>query len=193
MKRKLNNLIKTVTQNIDDYDLGVALENIYNFIWNEFCDWYIEMAKSRLYSENKQEKAQVCYVLNYVLRNSLKLLHPFMPFVTAEIYKSLIVFGTEDIIVAKWPDIRKEFVFDKEEETVEKLKQIIVDIRNVRANMNIHPSKKSELIFVTKKYENEIWEAKDFILKLGLGEKIVVQKDKAGIPENAISILKDGI
>ena len=116
-----------------------------------------------------------------------------MPFVTAEIYKSLIVFGTDDIIVAKWPDIREKFVFDNEEQTVEKIKEIITEIRNVRANMNIHPSKKSELIFVTKKYENEIWEAKDFILKLGLGEKIIVQKDKAGIPENAISILKDGI
>ncbi len=190
---KFDKLVVDVTKNINNYDLGIALDNIYNFIWNEFCDWYIEMVKPRIYSDNEEEKISVTDVLNHILASSLKLLHPFMPFVTAEIYKSLIVFGTEDIIVAKWPDIRKEFVFDKEEETVEKLKQIIVDIRNVRANMNIHPSKKSELIFVTEKYENEIWEAKDFILKLGFGEKIIVQKDKIGIPENAISILQDGI
>ena len=151
------------------------------------------MVKPRIYSNNEEEKISVTDVLNHILASSLKLLHPFMPFVTAEIYKSLIVFGTDDIIVAKWPDIREKFVFDNEEQTVEKIKEIITEIRNVRANMNIHPSKKSELIFVTKKYENEIWEAKDFILKLGLGEKIIVQKDKAGIPENAISILKDGI
>ena len=119
----------------------------------------------------KKKKISVTDVLNHILASSLKLLHPFMPFVTAEIYKSLIVFGTDDIIVAKWPDIREKFVFDNEEQTVEKIKEIITEIRNVRANMNIHPSKKSELIFVTKKYENEIWEAKDFILKLGLGEK----------------------
>ena len=125
--------------------------------------------------------------------SSLKLLHPFMPFFTAEIYKSIITFGTEDIIVAKWPDIRKEFVFNKEEEIIEKLKQIIVEIRNVRANMNIHPSKKSELIFVTTKYENEILKAQDFITKLGFGTKVTVQKDKTGIPENAISIMQEGI
>ena len=190
---KFDKLVVDVTKNINNYDLGIALDNIYNFIWNEFCDWYIEMVKPRIYSNNEEEKISVTDVLNHILASSLKLLHPFMPFVTAEIYKSLIVFGTDDIIVAKWPDIREKFVFDNEEQTVEKIKEIITEIRNVRANMNIHPSKKSELIFVTKKYENEIWEAKDFILKLGLGEKIIVQKDKAGIPENAISILKDGI
>ena len=190
---KFDKLVVDVTKNINNYDLGIALDNIYNFIWNEFCDWYIEMVKPRIYSNNEEEKISVTDVLNHILASSLKLLHPFMPFVTAEIYKSLIVFGTDDIIVAKWPDIREKFAFDDEEQTVEKIKEIITEIRNVRANMNIHPSKKSELIFVTKKYENEIWEAKDFILKLGLGEKIVVQKDKAGIPENAISILKDGI
>ena len=190
---KFDKLVVDVTKNINNYDLGIALDNIYNFIWNEFCDWYIEMVKPRIYSDNEEEKISVTDVLNHILASSLKLLHPFMPFVTAEIYKSLIVFGTEDIIVAKWPDIRKEFVFYKEEEIVEKIKQIIVDIRNVRANMNIHPSKKSELIFVTEKYEKEILEAKDFILKLGFGTEIKVQKDKTGIPENSISILQDGI
>ena len=116
-----------------------------------------------------------------------------MPFVTSEIYDKLVGYNEADLIVSKWPIIREKFSFDEEEQIVENVKDIITEIRNVRANMNIHPSKKSELIFVTQKYENEIWEAKKFILKLGLGEKIIVQKDKIGIPENAISILKDGI
>ena len=151
------------------------------------------VSESRLYDKENSTRATAQYVLNRVFGDALKLLHPFMPFVTSEIYDKLVKYNEADLIVSKWPTIREKFAFDDEEQTVEKIKEIITEIRNVRANMNIHPSKKSELIFVTKKYENEIWEAKDFILKLGLGEKIVVQKDKAGIPENAISILKDGI
>ena len=190
---KLDKLVVDITRNIENYDLGIALDKIYNFIWNEFCDWYIEMVKTRIYSENEETKVAVSDILNYVFGTSLKLLHPFMPFVTSEIYDKLVKYNEADLIVSNWPTIREKFAFDEEEQTVEKIKEIITEIRNVRANMNIHPSKKSELIFVTQKYENEIWEAKDFILKLGLGEKIIVQKDKAGILENAISILKDGI
>mgnify|MGYP005769151545 FL=1 len=190
---KFDKLVADVTRNLENYDLGVALDKIYSFIWNEFCDWYIEMVKPRIYSENEEEKVAVSDILNHVFGSSLKLLHPFMPFVTAEIYSILICFGTEDIIVSKWPKIREEFVFDKEEEFVEKLKEIITEVRNVRANANIHPSKKSELIFVTDKYEKEILGTQEFILKLAFGEKILIQKEKSGIPENAISILKDGI
>ncbi len=190
---KFDKLVVDITKNLDNYDLGIALDNIYNFIWNEFCDWYIEMVKTRIYSDDENVRVPVTDVLNHILASSLKLLHPFMPFLTAEIYKNLIVFGTEDLIVAKWPDIRNEFVFDKEEEIVEKIKQIIVEIRNVRANMNIHPSKKSELIFVTEKYEKEILEAQELMAKLGFGTSLKVQKDKTGIPENAISIMQDGI
>ena len=190
---KFDKLVVDVTKNIENYDLGIALDKIYSFIWNEFCDWYIEMVKPRIYSNDDDIKVPVSDVLSHILASSLKLLHPFMPFVTAEIYPNLIVFGTEDLIVAKWPDIRKEFVFNEEEEIVEKIKQIIVDIRNIRTNMNIHPSKKSELIFVTKKYEKEILETQDFILKLGFGDSIKIQEDKSGIPENSVSIMQEGI
>ena len=190
---KFDKLVVDVTRNMENYDLGVALDKIYSFIWNEFCDWYIEMCKPRMYSENEEERVAVSDILNHVFGSSLKLLHPFMPFVTTEIYSKLICFGTEDLIVSKWPKIREEFVFDNEEEFVEKLKEIITEVRNVRANANIHPSKKSELIFVTDKYEKEILDAQEFILKLGFGEKILIQKDKEGIPENSISILRDGI
>ena len=140
---KFDKLVAEVSRNLENYDLGVALDKIYS--------------------------------------------------VTSEIYSKLICFDTEDLIVAEWPEAKATFEFDEEEEFVESLKEIITEIRNVRANANIHPSKKSELIFVTDKYEKEILEAQDFILKLGFGEKILVQKDKIGIPENAISILRDGI
>ena len=190
---KLDKLVVDVTKNIDNYDLGIALDNIYSFIWNEFCDWYIEIAKSRIYSENEEERVQVSDVLSHVLASSLKLLHPFMPFITAEIYPHLVVFGAEDLIVAKWPDIREEFVFDEEERFIETIKETIVEIRNVRAKMNVHPSKKVELIFVTSKYEKQIEESKAFIEKLGFGNKVTIKSDKSEIPENAVSIVKDGI
>ena len=190
---KLNNLIKTVSQNIDDYDLGVALENIYNFIWNEFCDWYIEMAKSRLYSENKQEKAQVCYVLNYVLRNSLKLLHPFMPFITSEIYSKLVNPDDKDLMVSDWPEANTSVEYDTSKDFIENLKDVITQIRNVRANMNVHPSKKAKLIFVTTEYTKDIEQSKAFIEKLGFANEIAIQDNKDNIPQNAISIISNGM
>ena len=190
---KLNKLVKDVTTNIEKYDLGIAIDNIYNFIWNEFCDWYIEMVKSRIYSEDLDTKVAVSDILNYVFETALKLLHPFMPFVTSEIFSKLVSYENVDLMVSKWPKVSRGLSFQSDEETVEKIKQIIVEIRNVRTNMNIHPSKKSELIFVTKKYEDQLWEAKEFILKLGFGSSIKIQKDKVGIQQNAISILQDGI
>ena len=182
---KFDKLVADVTRNLENYDLGVALDKIYNFIWNEFCDWYIEMVKPRIYSDNEEEKVAVSDILNHVFGSSLKLLHPFMPFVTAEIYSKLICFGTEDIIVAKWPTIRKEFVFDKEEEAVEKIKEVIVGIRNLRNTKNIHPSKKSELIIITSKYAEEVKTAEDILMKLGFAEKIEVYESKEELEKRA--------
>lgn len=190
---KLNKLIKDITKLIEDYDLGIALDKIYNFIWNEFCDWYIEICKTRIYSENSEERVQVDFVLDYVLRNALKLLHPFMPFVTAEIYSKLVHYDDVDIMMSNWPEHKEISQFEQEEETIEKLKDIIVDIRNTRANMNVHPSKKTKLVFVTEDYKKAIEESEEFLKKLGFATDIKIQKDKNGIPENAISILKDGI
>ena len=190
---KLDKLINDVTNNINNYELGIALDNIYSFIWNEFCDWYIEIVKSRLYSNNYEEKVSAGMVLNYVFTTSLKLLHPFMPFVTSEIYEGLIKFDAKELMMSKWPSQRKEFAFDKEEQIVENLKEIIVGIRNVRANMNIHPTKKADLIFVTKEYKKDIEASKDFILKLGFGKDLKIQQDKSGIATNAISIMSNRI
>ena len=190
---KLNKLISEVTKNIDNYDLGIAVDNIYSFIRDEFCDWYIEMAKSRIYSENNEEKIKVNYVLDYVCRNSMKLLHPFMPFVTTKIYGNLVKYDDNELMMSKWPTVNAELVFNEEERFIESIKEIIVEIRNIRAKMNVHPSRKVELVFVTSKFADEIEASKEFIQKLGLGSSVKVQIDKAGIAENAVSIIKEGI
>ena len=190
---KFDKLVVDVSKNIENYDLGIALDKIYSFIWNEFCDWYIEMVKPRIYSDDENVKVAVSDILNHIFSSSLKLLHPFMPFVTSEIYSKLICFGTEDLMVSSWPTLRDEFVFDKEEDIIEKLKKLIVEIRNVRTKMNVHPSKKSKLILVTDSLENELEESKEFLTKLGFASEIKIQKDLTGIDEKAISIVVDDI
>ena len=191
---KFDKLVQDVSKNIDNYDLGIAIDKIYGFIWNEFCDWYIEMVKPRIYSEKEEERIAVSDILNHVFGSSLKLLHPFMPFVTSEIYSKLICFGTEDLIVADWPTIRDEFMFDSEEAEIEKLKRLIGEIRNIRTKMNVHPSKKSKLIIVTsKENEKNIKEAEEFLLKLGFSSEIIFEKDESEIPQNAVSIVIDDI
>ena len=183
---KLNKLINEVTENINNYDLGIALDNIYTFIWDEFCDWYIEMSKTRL---NSDEKVVVSYVLDYVFRNALKLLHPFMPFVTAELYSHLVNYDGKDIIISSWPVATKEN-YDEDIAYIEEIKNIIVQIRNVRTNMNIHPSKKVQLIVVTenKNIEDKIKQDEEFIKKLGFGSTITIQNNEDGIEANAICV-----
>ena len=185
---KINTLAKEISQNIDNYDLGVATQKIYDFIWNEFCDWYIELVKPRLYDENCTTRAEAQFTLYTVLINSLKMLHPIMPFVTEEIYKELP--NTEEsIMITAFPEYTDEFAFEDEEAQIEMLKELIVGIRNIRNNMNVHPSKKSELIFVTTKYNDLIEESKAFLEKLGFANEIKIQDTKDGIDSNAISII----
>ena len=190
---KVNKLTKEVTNNIEKYDLGVALDKVYSFIWNEFCDWYIEMVKPRLYSENQEEKQIASYVLNYVFGISMKLLHPFMPFVTTKIYSNLSGHDKKELIVSDWPEIKETFEYDDEEDLVEKVKDIIVQIRNIRNTKNIHPSKKSELIFVTEKYQAQLKELEETLQKLGFGNKVTILSTKGDIPENSINVIKEGI
>ena len=182
---RLNKLIKDVTQNLENYDLGIAVDNIYGFIRDEFCDWYIEMSKSR--------KNKPYYVLNYVFSTSMKLLHPFMPFITSKIYDILIHEENTDLMISNWPEAGNDFKYNEEELFIENIKDIITEIRNVRAKMNIHPGKKSELIFVTDKFEKEINECKDFIMKLGFGRKIEIQSKKIDNTENMINIVRAGM
>ena len=152
------------------------------------------MVKPRIYSEKEEDRIVVSDMLNHVFSSSLKLLHPFMPFVTSEIYAKLICFGTEDLMVATWPTLREEFAFDAEEAEIEKLKKLIGEIRNIRSKMNVHPSKKSKLIIITSKENEEmIKEAEGFLLKLGFSSEIIFEKDESSIPQNAVSIAIDDI
>lgn len=185
---KANRLAKEMATNIDNYDLGVATQKIYDFIWNEFCDWYIEIVKTRLYDKTCKNRKEAQFTLNTVLEYSLKMLHPIMPFVTEEIYTKLYN-NDETIMISEWPQFKDEFNFEEEENNIEMLKNIIGEIRNVRNNMNVHPSRKSKLIFVTGKHENLIRQSEQFLLKLGFGEEILVKPNKENIPSNAISIM----
>ena len=185
---KLNNIIKEVTNNLDNYDMGVALQKIYDFIWNEFCDWYIEMVKPRLYDENCVNKNACLWTLNKVLINSLKLLHPVMPFMSEEIFMKLY-HQDESIMISKWPEYKEEYNFEKEESAIEQLKEIIVGIRNLRTTQNIHPSKKSKLIFVTKDLSEMINSSKAMIEKLGFANSVEVQDKKQENLENVTSIM----
>ena len=189
---KLNKLIKEITTNIEKYDLGIAIDKIYNFLWNEFCDWYIEMAKISLYNGDEESKIKTSYVLDKVFRNCLKLLHPFMPFVTSRIYEELVKYDDKELMMSTWPKEEK-YNYDKEEVVIEKVKDIIEKIRNVRSTKNIHPSRKSELIFVTEKYEEELKELEAILLKLGFGSKLTIKENSNDIPEDAINIITDGI
>ncbi|MCI8392880.1 MAG: valine--tRNA ligase [Clostridia bacterium] len=189
---KLDKLVLDVTNHIEKYEVGIAATKIYDFIWSEYCDWYIEMSKPRLYNEGSTTKNACVYVLNYALVTFLKLLHPFMPFITEKIYQEL---DNEkiSIMLESWPEVKAKFEYEEEEKNIEIIKNIIVNIRNIRANMNVVPSKKTNLIFVTTKYKSLIEQAESFLKKLGFAENIQVQEDKEGIPENSVSIVSDGI
>ena len=183
---KLNKVAKSMEENMEKFEFGLALESIYDFIWDEFCDWYIEMVKPRLYySESSQDKLAAQYTLNFVLKNALKLLHPFMPFVSEKIYINLANVK-ESIMQEEWP--RLDINFDNEQNSVENLKEIIVGIRNVRSKMNIHPTKKSDILFVSEDKEN-ILSAASFIKKLGFGENIKIYNSKNEIPANAVCVV----
>ena len=189
---KVNKLAEEMSRNIDNFDLGVATQKIYDFIWNEFCDWYIEIVKPRLYDKDCTTRKEAQYTLNTVLEYSLKMLHPIMPFVTEKIYTTLFN-NDETIVTSTWPEYKEEFNFEAEEEEIELLKSIITEVRNIRNNMNVHPAKKAKLIFVTEKYEDLIKQSESFLLKLAFGNEVIVQANKDNIPNNAISIMKQDL
>ncbi len=189
---KLNKLIQQVYSNMEEYNLGVAIDSIYNFIWNEFCDWYVEIVKPRLYDKGNLSRKTAQYVLNKVLGDSLKLLHPFMPFVTEKIYRNLYN-KDESIMISEFPKYDEKQVYTIAENYIEEVKKVITEIRNVRAKMNVHPAKKTKLIAVTNIYENEVKESNEFLKKLGFADKIIIQKYKENIPQNAISVLSSNL
>ena len=187
---KCNSLIEEVTENLDRYEMGIALQKVYDFVWEEFCDWYIEMVKPRLWDDGNKSQAAAIWTLKTVLIESLKLLHPFIPFVTEEIFCNLQD-EEESIMVSAWPVSKKEWNFAEEEEAVEMMKEAVRAIRTVRTSMNVPPSKKATVYVVSEDAKvREIFEHnKIFFATLGYASEVAVQSDKTGIAEDAVSVL----
>ncbi|WP_349948865.1 valine--tRNA ligase [Lacrimispora sp. BS-2] len=185
---KVNSLAKDVTENLDKYELGIALQKVYDFIWEEFCDWYIEMVKPRLWDDQDKTKAAAIWTLKTVLINSLKLLHPYMPFLTEEIFCNLQD-EEESIMISNWPEYRNDWNFETEEHAVETIKEAVRGIRNVRTSMNVPPSRKAKVYVVSENQEIlDIFErSKVFFATLGYAGEVYLQKDKNGIAEDAVS------
>ena len=188
---KANTAVKEITDCMEKYEFGVAIQKIMELIRDEICDWYIEMIKPRLYDMTNETRDEALYTLNEILKISLKLLHPFMPFITEEIYMNL-KHNDESIMISAWPKYDEENNYKQEEEDIELIKEIIKNTRNIRANMNVAPSRKASMIFVTEN-SRVIEEGKSFIEKLASADKIIIQKDKSGISDTAVSIAAPGM
>ena len=187
---KLNTLAKDVTENMENFDLGVAVGKIYDFIWEEFCDWYIEMVKPRLYNDEDTTKAAALYTLKTVLIESLKLLHPYMPFITEEIFCNLQD-EEESIMISNWPVYKEEFSFPVEENAIETIKEAVRGIRNTRTSMNVAPSRKAKVYVVStdESLRNIFENGKVFFAALGYASEVIVQDNKNGIDPDAVSVV----
>ncbi|MCT6800665.1 valine--tRNA ligase [Coprococcus catus] len=187
---KMNRLTKDVTENIDKYELGIAVSKIYDFIWEEFCDWYIEIVKPRLYNDEDKTKSAALWTLKTVLINALKLLHPYMPFITEEIFCN-VQNEEESIMISKWPEYKDEWNFEEDEKAVELIKEAVRGIRNTRTGMNVPPSRKAKVFVVSESEEvrNIFENSKAFFATLGYASEVAVQSDKTGIAEDAVSVL----
>ncbi len=190
---KLNTLVKEVTDNMDSFELGIAVQKVYDFIWDEFCDWYIEMVKPRLYSTDEKDsegKRAALWTLQNVLIDALKLLHPYMPFITEEIFCTLQT-KEESIMVSEWPVFREERQYAKEENAIELMKEAVRGIRNVRTEMNVAPGRKAAVFVVS---DNEgvrqiFEEGRQFFTSLAAASELTVQADKSGIDDSAVSVV----
>jgi len=191
---KTNKIVKEVSENLEKFELGIALQKIYEFIWEEFCDWYIELVKPRLYDRHNSTRLEAQYVLNHVLCTAMKLLHPFMPFITEEIYTHLIN-DDESIMISKWPEFNASFIYEKEEEYMELIMNAIKNIRNIRAQMNVPASNKCKAIFVIEDeyLRNTFYESKLFIERLAQAEDVVFQGHRNGIAKDAVSAIIPGV
>lgn len=187
---KLQRKIKSITEKIERYELGIAADDIYDFIWSDFCDWYIEIVKPVLYSDSVEEKENTMKVLLFVLENILKLLHPFMPYITEEIWQALPS-RTEALIISNWPVYDESLLFESEESAVDYIEEAIVKIRNIRAEMNIENSKKSNTIIYTENSDiKEIFEKNSSILlNLGYSNSISIVDEKEDTKDNVVIVL----
>ena len=192
---KMNGLIKEVTDNMEKYELGIAVAKLNDFIWEEFCDWYIEMVKPRLYNDADETKTAAIWTLKTVLIDALKLLHPYMPFITEEIFCN-IQDEEESIMISSWPVYDEADNFAEEEKAIETIKEAVRNIRNLRADMNVAPSRKA-LVYVVSASEdvkNIFNNSLGFFGTLAYASEVKVQTDKAGIPEDAVStVIPDAV
>ena len=188
----LNTVIREATENMEKYELGIAVQKVYDFLWDELCDWYIEMAKVRLWKAEEDPKAanDALWTLRTALTEGLKLLHPYMPFITEEIYCTLLP-EEESIMISEWPVYREERNFPDAEKAIEGFKEVVRGIRNTRTEMNVPNNRKTSLHIVAKDaetaamYEN----SKKSFVNLAFAKEILVQTDKNGISEDAVSVV----
>ncbi|MCI1931472.1 MAG: valine--tRNA ligase [Clostridia bacterium] len=185
---KVNTLAKEVEENLENYELGMAADKIVDFVWNEYCDWYVEMVKPRLYNKDDKTRTAALWTLKEVLINALKLLHPFMPFITEEIFLHLQS-EEETIMLSKWPEFKEEWNFKDEEKEIELVKEAVRSIRNVRAEMNVVPAKKAKVFIVSQDdYAVSVFKRSEVFFKtLAHASELHVQSDKTGIGDDAVS------
>lgn len=188
---RMNTLVSEVTENMEKYELGIALQKVYDFMWTEFCDWYIELVKGVLYGEDEKAKGIVYNVLNTVLQTGLKLLHPVMPFITEEIYTTLT--DGESIVVSNWPEANEALKDEKAEKDMDFIIEAIKGLRNVRAEMNVPPSRKAKVIAHTTTEAKEAFTAGvNYIEKLASASEVAFIDNKDEVPENAVSLVVKG-
>ena len=190
---RYQHLVGEVTDNLNKYELGLAAQKIYDFTWNEFCDWYIELVKPRLYGSDDSARGTALYTLVYVLSNTLKLLHPFMPFITEELWQHLPHEG-ESIMISSWPIENKAEINKNAEDEMHAIMDAIRSIRNIRAEMGVVPSKKAKLILVAESQDVSVFQnSKLYLEKLASASEVMVQNSKEGIPTNAVSVVTDKV
>ncbi len=193
---KLNTLIQDVTDNIDHYELGIAVQKVYDFIWDEFCDWYIEMVKPRLYQKDTDGQGSnnaALWTLKNVLIDALKLLHPYMPFITEEIFCT-IQSEEESVMISKWPAFSQDRDYKEEEKAIELIKEAVRGIRNIRTQMNVAPGRKAAVFVVSDGADvRKIFEEGSlFFASLAGASEVTVQADRNGIADDAVSVVIPG-
>ena len=189
---RFNSIVRDVTENMEKFELGIAVQKVYDFIWGEFCDWYIEMVKPRLYrTDDAASKEAALWTLQTVLIGSLKLLHPFMPFITEEIFTTVQT-KEPSIMISSWPKWREDFSFPEQEKDIEMIKDAVSGIRKMRSDRNVAPSRKSKVYVVSDSEKTLEVFRKDqlFFETLAYANEVVLQKDQSGIPEGAVSVIE---
>ena len=189
---RFNSIVRDVTENMEKFELGIAVQKVYDFIWGEFCDWYIEMVKPRLYrTDDAASKDAALWTLQTVLIGSLKLLHPFMPFITEEIFTTVQT-KEPSIMISSWPKWREDFSFPEQEKDIEMIKDAVSGIRKMRSDRNVAPSRKSKVYVVSDSEKTLEVFRKDqlFFETLAYANEVVLQKDQSDIPEGAVSVIE---